>query len=61
LIVALDEHLHDIVDEGETDGDDEGKILNQVRILLGVYLKTKNLKVIEDLVAILNIDEVSFG
>jgi hypothetical protein len=24
-------------------------------------LKTKNLKVIEDLVAILNIDEVSFG
>jgi hypothetical protein len=49
------------VDEGETDGDDEGKILNQVRILLGVYLKTKNLKVIEDLVAILNIDEVSFG
>ena len=60
-MVALDEHLHDIVDEGETDGDDEGKILNQVRILLGVYLKTKNLKVIEDLVAILNIDEVSFG
>ena len=65
-MIALDEHLHDIVDEGQADGngedgDDEGKVLGQVKILLGVYLKTRNIKVIEDLVTILSIDEVSFG